>query len=231
MSYLTEPLTLTSNLYSEEGDVPRSAGIHLSGIIDYMATVSGIKKIRDDLSIEKLELYRSMGFVWERILPDFFMQTELKTSRDLIRPGEYAWCVECHEPFSSAGEVSVWSTHLMEFPGHQGIFATPDAINIRTGAVEEWKCTWKSMRESEEIGIDMAIPVYVWQAKAYCRLLETTKANIRVFWINGDYKPPIPAAKVYRFEWTEDEIVRHWDNMIMANLNGALKAKKEEAGS
>lgn len=91
-----------------------------------------------------------------------------------------------------------------------GIILTPDGFSSVEDAVEEYKATWRSIRN--------ALPPDVWewmiQAKSYCHVCRTRKVIFRVFYINGDYKGSGPTYKRCDITYTPAEIAENWKMVV-----------------
>lgn len=95
-----------------------------------------------------------------------------------------------------------------------GIYMTPDGWNVKEEILEEWKVTWKSARRPIE-----SFDRYWWQIKAYCYGLATSRARLRVFFTNGDYRGSGPRLQSWEAEFTERELGDNW-TMIRNHARG-----------
>lgn len=86
-----------------------------------------------------------------------------------------------------------------------GIIGSPDAFDCEDMAVVEMKATWKS--SSREIE---SFSEYWWQLKSYCKLTQTTKATLVVFFVCGNWKPPVPQLRCWDATFTDAEIAENW---------------------
>lgn len=131
-----------------------------------------------------LNVFRTMGFVWEQVIERILAYNMVEKGL-LIRPGELKL---------------------------DGIYLTPDGISVVDWTLEEWKCTWKSMRH----GIDSDKFWRYWaQAKAYCKAIKSTRVRLRVFYVNGSYswndkKESGPRIHTYEAQFTQREIDENW---------------------
>jgi hypothetical protein len=91
-----------------------------------------------------------------------------------------------------------------------GIAGNPDGVSS-DWAVEEFKATWRS--SGRGIG-DPSFWTWFVQIKAYCQMLAATRANLRVFWVNGNYRESGPQTSFYAVEFTERELQENW-NMLL----------------
>jgi hypothetical protein len=101
-----------------------------------------------------------------------------------------------------------------------GIWCSPDHMGTDPWRVKEFKLTWYSAAK-ECPGDDVYWPWLV-QVKAYDYAMETNLAELWVFHVNGDYKPPRPPERplVLGLEFTTLELQENW-----AMLVGHAKAK------
>lgn len=126
--------------------------------------------------------------------------------------------------------VGLWP-ELQWQPGEQcrdGVYGSPDGI---TGdCLEEFKATWKSRLDKSEIkGVrppDKKITeqrMWMLQLAGYCHMMGLTRARLHVLWVNGDYRQSGPQYFTYLIEFTEAELSRVWNNMILPNIKEAIK--------
>jgi hypothetical protein len=104
-----------------------------------------------------------------------------------------------------------------------GITGSPDGVSFDEGVpvVEEIKCTWMSSRGCPE---DKKFLHWLWQIKAYCHLLDTTRARLHVFFVNGDYaKHREPQYQSWDLTFHEGEIAENWSMLV--NQATALRVK------
>jgi hypothetical protein len=238
MKYSFEPITLDADSFSAESGVPRSEGVHLSTVLDYVYRKSGMVKYREMDESTKQALWTA-GFLWEDIFAERMARSSERASM-IIRPGEQVWCVECGVGFPStpatAREESSWAQHKASPNSaqirHTGIFLTPDGVNIseQEWAVEEYKVTWMSARQIVINGqaLHDQIHKYVWQGMSYCKALSLTRLNITVFFINNCYAPPLPQPYRFSYEFTQKEIDDNWKNIVLANLRGAMAERDQQ---
>ena len=170
----------------EASEHPRSPGLHLTDIVYPMMKDLGEVPDRPDLTTEDLEGYRSIGFLWERILTDALMRkAEQDRAADkgnwlLMRPGEITF---------------------------EDVFMTPDAciVDYDTMVLEEWKATYTSTKRPIENKKQWWI-----QIMSYLKGLGLNKATVRVLHLCGNWSPPIPRVKLYQAEFNQREIDENW---------------------
>lgn len=172
---------------SPEKDRMRSPGIHLSSIIKDMLRTAGINRSgrggsgnnagSQHLTFEK-------GFLWERII-EWALRAQMDVDAnaapdDLVRPGEV----------------------FMD-----GIYMTPDAINVREQQVEEWKSTGIRAKDFDIIARRIE---WLWQGAAYARYFGFTKVVFRV-WHHVDMPPVVSQFEI---EWTPEEVEENWQRIL-----------------
>lgn len=100
-----------------------------------------------------------------------------------------------------------------------GVVGSPDGFGITPfgPCVEEYKLTWKSMKNPPHTEWR-----YMAQVQAYCKILGMTKVLFRVMYINGDYAPPCPQDKTYLYEFTQEEIDTNWYQLTSWGIKKGL---------
>jgi hypothetical protein len=177
-------LDIDSRLFSTDNQA-RTAGVHLTDIIHDMEKAIGKNRNPKGMDEEQLEKYRLIGFVWEDVTTSVINRGRPGDRPGLIRPGEIT---------------------------HDGIIMTPDAVDLDSDppVLEEWKCTWRSMAR------DLESENWHWfvQIKAYCYALGLTSANLRILYVNGDYRPPVPKTQGYKLEFNQRELQENWQMLL-----------------
>ena len=124
--------------------------------------------------------------------------------------------------------VQLWPDFIWQ-PGEQcrdGIYGSPDGVTGDT--LEEVKATWMSRLEKTETK-GVAPPPrritdmkrWMLQLAGYCYMMGLTRARMHVLWVNGDYRNSGPQYFTYLIEFTQQELERVWNNMILPNAAGA----------
>lgn len=188
---------------------PRSPGVHLSGVLRYIAIQSGILVGVDpttgkwtgdqtrtsagiqDVDDEIMPLRMAMGMAWEEwvvgLYPDMLWQ-----------PGEFH---------------------------RDKVYGTPDGLIVNQSGqvdVEEVKLTWKSEHTYGK-GTDF-LRNWMWtrQVMGYMAMLQAEGYEVsrlgrfHIGWANGDYRPPSPKYIRYLVEFEQKEIDRTWE-MVLKN--------------
>lgn len=168
---------------AEQLDLARSPGLHLSTIYN---DIQQEWERRQPMDERDLARYRAGGFLWEHAFSRAFSQA--LTSDGVTRPAEL-WC--------------------------DGVIGSPDLIAWnRGGVIYDTKFTWKSAGKLN------AMERHFWpwlvQAKGYLkmaremRLTRGTATELYVFFVNGDYAPPIPQIRRLGLEFSPAEIEENW---------------------
>lgn len=188
------PLSISMSV---ERDAKRSPGIHLSSIIKDMLITAGVeRKVKGRaLTREEQHLIFQRGFLWERMVAEF-----VETEEWLKREVEGA-----ASRHLTAGVAELPSTLVR--PGEcalDGIYMTPDALNMTEYAIEEWKATAMRFRG---FSIEERRPEWLWQAGAYAAIFGMTKTIIRVWHVSDN------VLNSLLFTWTPEEIRENWSRI------------------
>jgi hypothetical protein len=185
------PLAITMSV---ERDAKRSPHIHLSSIIKDRLITAGIgRQVKGrPLTREEQHLIFERGFLWERMVKEFcdtehWLQSQIEES--------------AHKHLTQGIYES--PSHLVR-PGEcmlDGIYMTPDAIDMKGYHVEEWKAT--AMRY-KGFNIEDRRIEWLWQAGSYAHVFGMNKAIIRIWHVSDNI---INSQLV---EWTDDEIKENW---------------------
>lgn len=179
------PVTFDVAEFKGPDNRERSPGLHVSAIIRDILNKSikkGERRTDEEMSpneLKRMGTYRSLGFAWERVLQRSLV--EEFASGACVRPGEFTL---------------------------DGIYLSPDLINIETGHLEEWKCTWRSSRRAENL--DAEFIEWMWQIKAYLKAVGYLICILRVFFVNGDYRDSGPKIMCWRLEFSQIELDENW---------------------
>lgn len=165
----------------------RSPGIHLSRVLMFM------EKALEDRPRSKSgqpanDMWAAFGFIFERWVEKAL--TEYYGFQRAIR-------VEQQELLCD------------------GIYLTPDAINVEDGCYEEYKARWRSRAKWDGPDWERHFWKELAQVKAVCHVIGTTRARLVIFFVCGDWKPPCPHPPVCReFEFTEQELQHNWNVIV-----------------
>ena len=93
---------------------------------------------------------------------------------------------------------------------YDGVILTPDGVLLhdpKTGLyLEEWKCTWTTSGKPPK-------KMWEYQIKAYCLGLGIHCANIRILYINGNWSPPKPGTRMYKYEFNDRDLWENWQEI------------------
>lgn len=178
---------------------PRSSGMHLSGVLRYIAVEGGLfKNIQEDIDAEELPVRMALGLAWEEFAVSLYP--------------EIAW---------QPGETEKNGIH-MTCDGI-GFHKQPDparkGLTVKVPCLEEFKLTWKKVRTGEEM-----LHEWYWmqQGRGYCWGYDIGFVRWHVCYINGDYRGSGPIYKRYLVSFSDLD-VESTRNMIVANTERAKK--------
>jgi len=205
------------------GAAPRSPGRHVSEVIRELAVSRGIWKQDDqeelDFTLAKYEAARGGDVV------KLYPQAMYRIAAGLAWESWYGPQQDIN--FHAIGELQ-----------KDRIIGTPDGLFFDDdgGVVPEIKYTWKSSRSDRETPQERISKEYPWtcQGCSYCRLCSpervkiwtqngivmcsdtlVRRADFHVFWAQGNYRGSGPELRVYRVEFTPEEVLANW-NVITA---------------
>lgn len=205
-----EPVPLTLTLPPSK--TPRSAGLHASNVIRYIAAKTGILRteLAEDVSLTDVRsitdpvaiLRICIGLAWEEWLAQQLPDV-------LDHPGEMSL-------------DGIYLTHDGESLDHIYTERGPALVP----RVHEYKTTYKSLRSLQSSDGWNLESQWMWttQLKCYCKALSTRHARLYALFLCGDYAPPIrPQFCVWDVEFTQEEIDENWDLITaVARQEGGL---------
>lgn len=97
-----------------------------------------------------------------------------------------------------------------------GLFGTPDLVNVDDWADEEIKLSWMSSARPPD---DVKMWRYWVQIKAYCKMLESNIGRLHVCHINGDWRGQGPIYRVWEQTFTKGELNENW-HMLLTHADG-----------
>jgi hypothetical protein len=152
----------------------------------------------------------------------------IKTKREGVHVSTLLYCLKKQQMDNGAEETRLVPTdqEVMLFAlgwGLQDVMTpksaeTPtlvkDGITYRPDfvfALKDWVCELKTTRMSSTKGLMRQFPEgWVKYMKAGCLITERNTYDLTVLYILGNYKPPFPEIKSYRFTFTEEELRDNW---------------------
>jgi len=149
---------------------------------------AAIRQREPDMTEEELQWYAAGGWLWERVFSGAYTESMIEAEGpDLVRPEE--WTLD-------------------------GVTGSPDAIRLSVWRVVELKCRWMSANK-----LDQLEKHFFWelvQIRGYCKMVGATEAELWVFFVNGDYRPPRPKVRGLLLEFSRQEIDESWQ-MVLAH--------------
>ena len=124
--------------------------------------------------------------------------------------GGFIW----ERSWSQAHVESVLSGDLIR-PGEferDGITGSPDVIDIGISRLIELKCRWMSARKFDHLEANFFWEIL--QIKCYLAMIGWTEAELTVFFVCGDWQPPVPRVRSVLLEFTEREIEEAWAGVV-----------------
>ena len=211
MRFREKKFDIHSILNRDRGTAPRSEGLHLSEVIAFMRAARLGETYTPRSEQERLDSgagsYFSAGFAFERLLSKVW--------------GEYMG--EDTDGLVAQSEVT-----------RDGIHMTPDAVDTRSEPhiLHEYKSTWRSMTKlGVPAGAGLTEHFWEWlvQIKAYCRTVPTTRAELWVLFVNGDYKRGTdsgrPTIRRIELEFLPRELEENW-RIVLKNAEALKRIKR-----
>jgi len=87
-----------------------------------------------------------------------------------------------------------------------GIIGSPDAIDTQEWSVQEYKANFSSANRV----IETDRPEYFWQIKAYCYMMGMCRASLFVFYVGGNWRPPVPILRGWDLLFSPAELEDNW---------------------
>ena len=109
---------------------------------------------------------------------------------------------------AAIADGTMWSPGEMEC---EGIVGTPDRLRIDPDlglVVIETKCRWQSVSKFDSFEKNYWIELA--QVLGYCYMNSTRFAEMHIFYVAGNWRPPVPQARSVMIELTERELVDNW---------------------
>lgn len=160
----------------------RSEGLHLGTVIrEYGLATKQIKLASGDSS--RLMNFEK-GFLWE----DTF---------------SHVWGEREAEKFRNRADYLVQPELCVD-----GIYMTPDAVDLGSETLDEFKSTTRSMLKFDQL--EAHFDLWLVQIKGYLYGLQMTRCRLIVLFLCGDYKPPFPEVRAKELVFTERELSDNW---------------------
>lgn len=224
---LTEEDIQGGVLGSDMASLPRPDGLHWSNIVRRMS----LKKYKKNSTPSWC--YREVGFVWEMMLEAVFKQRMKHHRRQRINqlsfevddvhmtPDGLVFDGPPSGP-GAMGLIDLYPTRQVDgsivyadVRNEGGIWVPTGSLVPAEDYIEEYKATWRSMRN---VGVAPNYTLFFdefwdWhvQVMGYCRAAHVTRADFYILFINGDYKPMIPDALYISVRYSQQEMDEIWE--------------------
>lgn len=169
---------------SEQAGQQRSPGLHLSTVY---ADIEAQWVKRQPLDERDLAHYRAGGFLWEHAFSLAMRQALI--GKSVSRPPEFEL---------------------------DGIVGSPDLVDYKNWAVWDTKFTWKSAAKLDRM--ERYFWPWITQMKGYLKMMQQLgpccHAELYVFFVNGDYRPPVPSTRRLLLEFDQQEIDENWQMIV-----------------
>ena len=198
------PFDVQTLSLSAERRAHRSAGIHLTSILKDMRITAGVERTYGKpLTNDQQHLIFQNGFLWENAVAEYIQTPENQQAEIDYWIGNFGLEEQRKK------EIEETSGAIIR-PGEcslDGIYMTPDGINVRLFYIHEWKAT--SIR-AKNFSIPTRRLEWIWQVGAYCKVFGMTRGIIRV-WFTGDFPQQV---NQYVLDYTQQEIDDNWKNIL-----------------
>lgn len=176
---------------------PRFAGIHLSGILRYVALAGGLMRALQDLDEEELPLRMALGHAWEEFAVSMYPEIDWQPG-ELIEEGIAMTC---------DGISSIWAPLPAPAP-----------------CLEEFKLTWKKVRSAEEMLDEW---YWQQQGRGYCWGYGFNVVRWHCCYVNGDYRGSGPIYMRYLIEFSDSEVEKTGKMLLVNKERAVAKGYSE----
>jgi hypothetical protein len=189
--------------------------MHLSGVLRYVATESGILKAIADIDEEALPLRMALGLAWEEFAVSMYPEVDWQPG-EIVVDGIAMNC----DGLSENPKYPQLDAAYQQFM-QQADQALPVVVRPAT-QLDEFKLTWKKAKTAQDLLRDE----WYWlqQGRGYCWGYEANLVRWHVCYVNGDYRGSGPIYKRYLIHFSDAE-VESTQKMIQKN-----RAAAEEKG-
>jgi|AP59_1055472.scaffolds.fasta_scaffold133050_1 hypothetical protein len=153
------------------------------------------------------------GSLYKALEPKRYNQRLAESTRDAYQAAGLSF-----EEMLEEGLRNRLASKPGELVSEEGIICTPDLVVFNGETrVGEIKLTWMSSREVPRDVANSFPPKfdkYFTQIMAYCHVLETPHARLLAFFVNGDYKPPVPELLAWDIEFSRQELDENWSMLL-----------------
>jgi hypothetical protein len=194
-SPIDREIALTGRIKEAE----RTKGMHLSGILRFVAGQAGLMKIVADMDEERLPLKMALGIAFEEFAASLYPSMHWQPG-EVIREGVAMTCDGISPMDLSLGERS--------YHGDQP-------------CVEEFKLTWKKVQTGDELLRES----WYWcqQGRGYCWGYGANLVRYHICFVNGNYRNSGPVYKRYLVRYPPPD-VESTRLMVLKHLDKAREA-------
>jgi hypothetical protein len=184
-SSLLDSINVASVLQRE----PRSSGLHMSTLLHLLCP----PKSSDDINERQLSVYGLLGLAFEdrAELALHKLATEADWPYLAVRPGEVDW-------YGIKGSPDILLTPKPEF-AHSHI---QRELSLKV----KWRSSRGTPKHEGDCGFPPKWDYEIQQCMAYSDPLKTRGSILCVYFVCGDWKPPMPHVKAWELEFTEEEV-------------------------
>ncbi len=185
-----------------QGNLRANGGVHVSTLVgELWEAVGGLPERDPNPDVEEDARMKAhhieLGSMFEDTLAETFVA---RMNRYLVKRRE--------DPIERPGTITV-----------HGIAGTCDFLRPRPRRVMEVKLTRKS---SKYQWTDNKFWGWLTQMKAYCYQHDTNQAELYVYFINGDWRPPLPQFGGWLFTFSDGDL----DDTYRMLLSHACETKR-----
>lgn len=155
----------------------RAAGVHQSGVLQYIARAIKILK-PDERDEEEYPLIWALGQAWEEFAASLYPEMEWQ-------PGE----VELNGIWRTCDGLNTADAPWLDIDGEP--------------MLEEFKATYKRLRTGAEFLKEW---MWMHQGRGYCSAYQVRLCRWHVFYVKGDYQTFGPVYRRYLVRFTDQEI-------------------------
>lgn len=168
--------------------LPRTVGVHQSGILCHIARNIGILK-PGELDEEEYPLLWALGAAWEEYAASFYPDMEWQ-------PGEL-----------TVDDISMNADGL-------SCGRIENVMTFGDPFLEEFKFTFKGVATGAEFLKDKKWWLWLKQAAGYCHGYGTRVVRWHVCHVRGDYKSFGPVYRQYVVRFSDREIAQNWQMLL-----------------
>jgi hypothetical protein len=171
----------------------RAKGMHLSGVLRYVAVESGLLKVAQEIDEEELPLRMALGLAWEEFAVSLYPEIDWQ-------PGEVTEDGIAMNCDGLSQNIKYPSVNLTGWQQHD----PSERVQFHSSTqLEEFKLTWKKIRSGQEM-----LQEWYWmqQGRGYCWGYDARLVRWHVCYLNGDYRGSGPIYRRYLIQFSNAEV-------------------------